>query len=123
MNRERFYHQERSQNMTQWRHTIGLNDEEGIYQNWYPNNKNLVVRDLHCPAVFSICFDNEDEFILPKSDQNMLYTLTVPLGMRVKAVLKYCEGEPYKVELIELTPEELTKLEADKEQFRRNIKT
>ena len=118
MSRERL-----SQNMTQWRHTIGLNTEEGIYQNWYPNNKNLVVRDLHCPAVFSICFDNEDEFILPKSDQNMLYTLTVPLGMRVKAVLKYCEGEPYKVELIELTPEELTKLEADKEQFRRNIKT
>ena len=116
-------HKRLSKNMTQWRHTIGLNAEEGIYQNWYPDRKNLVVRDLHAPATFSISFDIKDEHILPMSDQNMLYTLTVPLGMQVKAVLKYCEGEPYKVELIELTPEELTKMEADKEQFRRNTKT
>ena len=100
---------------TLWRHVIGLDEEEGIYQNWYPANKNFIMRDLHSPCQFSICFDNSDEHILAKSDQNMLYTLTVPLGMSVKAVLKYHDGKPDQVELIQLTPEELAKTrEGDK---------
>ena len=96
---------------TLWRHVIGLEEEEGIYKNWYSANKNFIMRDLHSPCQFSICFSHTDEHILPKSDQNTLYTLTVPLGMQVKAVLKYHEGKPDQVELIQLTPEELAKQE------------
>lgn len=111
MSSEHFNRQETSQNKMLWRHVIGLEEEEGIYKNWYPANKNFIMRDLHSPSSFSICFSNTDEHILPKSDQNTLYTLTVPLGMQVKAVLKYHEGKPDQVELIQLTPEELANQE------------
>lgn len=125
--RSRFYHQERSNNTMLWRHVIGLEEEEGIYKNWYPSNKNFIARDFHCPASYSICFEKTDEHILPKSDQNTLYTLTVPLGMQVKAVLKYHDGKPDQVELIQLTPEELAKQEEiyknHKEQYHQHTKT
>ena len=111
MSSEHFNRQESSQNKMLWRHVIGLEEEEGIYKNWYPANKNFIVRDLHSPSSYSICFSNTDEHILPKSDQNTLYTLTVPLGMQVKAVLKYHEGKPDQIELIQLTSEELAKQE------------
>ena len=127
MSSERVNRQETSQNKMLWCHVIGLEEEEGIYKNWYPANKNFIVRDLHSPSAYSICFSNTDEHILAKSDQNTLYTLTVPLGMRVKAVLKYHEGKPHQVELIQLTPEELTKEEEidknHKEQYHQHTKT
>ena len=82
-------------------HDIGL-EEEGIYQNWYPKTKTLVVKDNHSTCSYSISFDISDTFTMPASDQNCLYTLTVPLGVRCKAELLYYEGEPWKVRLTEV---------------------
>jgi hypothetical protein len=88
-------------------HDIGLQDESyGWRQNWYPKNKNFMVNDNHSMCRFSLCFDSGDVHYLAPSDQNMLYTLTVPLNMRCKAELLYYEGEPWKVRLTELTAEE-----------------
>jgi len=87
-------------------HDIGL-EEEGIYQNWYPKNKNFIVRDNHSTCSYSISFETSDTFTMPASDQNCLYTMTVPLGIRCKATLLYYEGEPWKVRLTQLSAEEV----------------
>lgn len=82
-------------------HDIGL-VEEGIYQNWYPENNTFIVRDNHSTCSYSIHFGDKKELMLPPADQNTLYCLTVPLRMRVKATLIEHEGEPYKVRLTEM---------------------
>lgn len=82
-------------------HDIGLEDE-GIYQNWHPDNKSFVVRDNHCDCSYSISFNNSDVFTLPPSDQNTLFCLTIPLNMVCKAELLYYKGEPWKVRLTEV---------------------
>jgi len=87
-------------------HDIGLQDESyGWQQNWYPKNKNLIVRDNHSMCSTSLCFDSSDVHYLMPADQNMLYTLTIPLNMRCKAELLYWEGEPWKVRFTEVVPE------------------
>ncbi len=85
-------------------HDIGL-EEEGTYQNWYPKSKSFIVRDNHSMCSYTISFSHSDVHTLPPSDQNTLFCLTVPLGMRCKAELLYWEGEPWKVRLTQL-PEE-----------------
>ena len=86
-------------------HDIGL-EEEGIYQNWYPNNKSFVVRDNHCDCSYSISFSHSDVYTLPASDQSALFCLTIPLKMVCKAELLYYEGEPWKVRFTEVVEEE-----------------
>jgi len=81
-------------------HDIGL-EEEGIYKNWYPKNKNLIVKDNHCDCRYSICFSHSDVLKLPPSDQSALFCLTIPLNMVCKAELLYWKGEPWKVRLTE----------------------
>ena len=84
-------------------HDIGLNDGDcGWEQNWYPENKNLIVKDNHSMCRFSLCFDGQDVHYLPPADQNALYCLTIPLHMVCKAELLYYEGEPWKVRLTEV---------------------
>ena len=82
-------------------HDIGLEDE-GIYQNWYPDNKCFIVRDNHSMCSYSISFSHSDVHTLARSDQNALYCLTIPLNMVCKAELLYWEGEPWKVRLTEV---------------------
>jgi hypothetical protein len=83
-------------------HDIGLNDVDcGWEQNWYPKNKNLIVKDNHSMCQFSLCFDSGDVHYLPPADKNALYCLTIPLKMRCKAELLYYEGEPWKVRFTE----------------------
>ncbi len=85
-------------------HDIGLEDE-GIYQNWYPDNKCLIVRDNHSMCSYSISFSHSDVHTLARSDQNALFCLTIPLNMVCKAELLYWEGEPWKVRLTEVVEE------------------
>ena len=86
-------------------HDIGLEDE-GIYQNWYPDNKSFVVRDNHCDCSYSISFSHSDVHTLAPSDQSSLFCLTIPLNMVCKAELLYYEGEPWKVRLTEVVEAE-----------------
>jgi len=82
-------------------HDIGL-EEEGIYQNWYPDNKSFIVRDNHSMCSYTISFSNSDVHKLAPSDQNTLFCLTIPLKMVCQAELLYWEGEPWKVRLTEV---------------------
>lgn len=86
-------------------HDIGL-EYEGIYQNWYPDNKSFVVRDNHCDCSYSISFSHSDVHTLAPSDQSSLFCLTIPLNMVCKAELLYYEGEPWKVRLTEVVEAE-----------------
>lgn len=88
-------------------HDIGLNDGAcGWEQNWYPENKNLIVKDNHSMCQFSLCFDGQNVHYLPPADKNTLYCLTIPLKMRCKAELLYWKGEPWKVRLTQVVEEE-----------------
>ena len=88
-------------------HDIGLNDADcGWEQNWYPKNKNLIVKDNHSMCRFSLCFSHSDVHYLPPADQNALYCLTIPLGVRCKAELLYWLGHPWKVRFTEVVEEE-----------------
>lgn len=81
-------------------HDIGLNDGEcGWEQNWYPKTKTFIVRDNHCDCSYSIDFSTTDKHTLPPADQNALYCLTIPLGMRCTVELLYYKGEPWKVRI------------------------
>ena len=100
-------------------HDIGL-EEEGIYQNWYPKTKNFIVRDNHSTCSYSICFETSDTFTMPASDQNCLYTMTVPLGIRCKATLLYYEGEPWKVRLTQVVEDEVAEQGEAKPQAHRS---
>lgn len=82
-------------------HDIGLEDE-GIYQNWYPDNKTFIARDNHCDCSYSISFSHTDVHTLPPADQSALYCLTIPLRMVCTAELLYYKGEPWKVRLTQL---------------------
>ena len=82
-------------------HEIRLEDE-GIYQNWYPDNKTFIARDNHCDCSYSISFSHTDVHTLPPADQSALYCLTIPLRMVCTAELLYYKGEPWKVRLTQL---------------------
>ena len=94
-------------------HDIGLNDADCEWeQNWYPENKNLIVKDNHSMCRFSLCFDGQDVHYLPPADQNALCCLTIPLKMRCKAELLYWKGEPWKVRFTQVVEEEEVEQEA-----------
>ena len=82
-------------------HDIGL-QIGGWDKNWYPESKTFIKKDHHSTCMYSIHFGDKQEVMLPPSDQNTLFCLTVPLRMRVKATLINYEGEPYKVRLTEM---------------------